>query len=74
MLINRIDHDIKLICIELELNKKELAERINTSSKYVNKIINMKVSAVAVDFVRAVEKLGYDIQIEYIERNDKNND
>ena len=36
MLINRIDHDIKLICIELELTQKELAKRINALNKHVN--------------------------------------
>ena len=71
MLINRVDHDIKLRCIELGITQKELARRMNTSSKYVNNIIKMKVGAVALYFVKVVEKLGYDVQIEYIEINDK---
>lgn len=39
MIINNIEKDIKIKCLENDVTQVELAERIDTTGQYVNKII-----------------------------------
>ena len=42
MLINNIEMDVKMKCIEEERTQSRIAENIGTSPSYVNKIIRNK--------------------------------
>ncbi len=68
MLKNNIEVDVKVKCIENELTQAQLAEKIGTTSQYVNRIIKKQEGVVNKTFVQMLESLGYDIEINYIKR------
>ncbi|MDO4553911.1 MAG: XRE family transcriptional regulator [Lachnospiraceae bacterium] len=61
MIKNNIELDVKVKCIENSVTQAQLAERVGTSSPYVNRIINKT-------FVQMLEALGYDIELTYIKK------
>lgn len=71
MLKNNIEVDVKVKCIENELTQAHLAEKIGTTSQYVNRIIKKQDGVVNKTFVQMLEALGYDIEISYVKRQDK---
>ena len=71
MLKNNIEVDVKVKCIENELTQAQLAEKIGTTSQYVNRIIKKQEGVVNKTFVQMIEALGYDIEINYVKRQDK---
>lgn len=44
----------------------QIAEEINTTIQYVNRVIKKKDSAINNTFVQMMEALGYDIEIKYV--------
>ncbi|MFV0363822.1 MAG: helix-turn-helix domain-containing protein [Suipraeoptans sp.] len=70
MLKNNIEVDVKVKCIENELTQAQLAEKIETTSQYVNRIIKKQDGVVNKTFVQMLEALGYDIEISYVKRQD----
>lgn len=68
MLKNNIEVDVKVKCIENEVTQAQLAEKIGTTSQYVNRIIKKQDGVVNKTFVQMVEALGYDIEIVYVKR------
>ena len=70
MLKNNIEVDIKVKCIENGITQAQLAEKINTTSPYVNRIIKKQEGVVNKTFVQIREALGYDIELIYVKKND----
>lgn len=69
MIKNNIEVDVKVKCIEHEITQAQLAEKIGTTSQYVNRIIKKRDGVVNKTFVQMLETLGYDIELTYVKRN-----
>ncbi|MEG0835668.1 MAG: XRE family transcriptional regulator [Christensenellaceae bacterium] len=68
MLKNNIEVDVKVKCIEGETTQAQIAQKIETTSQYVNRIIKKKDSVVNKTYVQMLEALGYDIELTYVKR------
>ncbi|MCD8119498.1 MAG: helix-turn-helix transcriptional regulator [Lachnospiraceae bacterium] len=68
MVRNNLEIDIKVKCREEGMTQAQLAERIGTTSPYVNRIIKKGDTVINKTFVNMVEALGYDIEIKYVKR------
>lgn len=71
MVQNNVEVDVKVKCIEAGLTQAQVAEKVGTSSPYVNRIIKKKDGVVNKTFVQMMEVLGYDIVLTYKKREDK---
>lgn len=69
MLKNNIELDVKVKCIENGISQVQIAEDINTTKSYVNRIIKKQEGIVNKTFVQIIETLGYDIELTYIKRS-----
>ena len=63
MLKNNIEVDVKVKCIEAGITQAQLANNIETTSAYVNRIIKKKDGVINNTFVKMIEELGYDIEL-----------
>lgn len=70
MIKNNIEVDVKVKCIEEGKTQAQLAEEIETTGQYVNRIIKKKDGVVNKTFVQMIEALGYDIELTYVKRKD----
>lgn len=70
MLKNNIEVDVKIKCIERKITQAQLAQKIETTAQYVNRIIKKEDGVVNQTFVQMLEALGYDIELTYIKRED----
>ena len=70
MLKNNIEMDIKMRCIEKSTTQTKIAENIGTSPSYVNKIIRSKESIMNKTFLAMMEDLGFDVELNYVERKE----
>lgn len=68
MVKNNIEVDVKVKCIETGKTQVQIAEEINTTSQYVNRVIKKKDGVINHTFVQVMEALGYDIEITYVQR------
>jgi plasmid maintenance system antidote protein VapI len=68
MVKNNIEVDIKVKCIEEGITQARLAEKVKTTSQYVNRIVKKQDGVVNKTFVDMMEKLGYDIELTYVKR------
>lgn len=73
MIKNNIELDVKVKCIENGITQAQVAEKVGTSSPYVNRIIKKQDGVVNKTFVQMLEALGYDIELTYVKR-DKNSE
>ena len=71
MLKNNIEVDGKVKCIESGITQAQLAERIETTSSYVNRVIKKKEGVINNTFVKMMEELGYDVELTYVKRTEK---
>ncbi|MFV0441425.1 MAG: helix-turn-helix domain-containing protein [Lachnospirales bacterium] len=71
MIKNNIELDVKVKCIENGTTQAKIAEDINTTKSYVNRIIKKQDGVVNKTFVQMMEALGYDIELTYIKREIK---
>ena len=55
MLLNNFELDIKTRCIEGGRSQTEIADKIDVSIPYVNRITNIKI----------MDELGYDVELVY---------
>ena len=72
MLKNNIELDVKVKCIEHQMTQAQIAEKVGTTSSYVNRVIKKKEGVVNKTFIQMMEALGYDVEINYVKRGDKN--
>lgn len=70
MVKDNIEVDVKVKCIETGKTQVQIAEEINTTSQYVNRVIKKKDGVVNNTFVQMMEALGYDIEFTYVKRID----
>ena len=68
MVRNNIEVDVKVKCIEQGKTQAKLAEEIDTTKTYVNRVIKQNGSVVNNTFVKIMEALGYDIELTYVKR------
>ena len=59
---------VKTKCIEQGKTQVKLAEEIDTTKAYVNRVIKRHDSVVNNTFVKMMEALGYDIELHYVKR------
>ena len=69
MVKNNIEVDVKVKCIEQGKTQAKLAEEIDTTKAYVNRVIKKNDSVVNNTFVKMMEALGYDIELHYVKRD-----
>lgn len=69
MIKNNIELDVKVKCIENDITQAQVAEKVGTSSSYVNRIIKKQDGVVNKTFVQMLEALGYDIELTYVKRD-----
>lgn len=70
MVKNNIEVDVKVKCIEQGKTQAKLAEEIDTTKAYVNRVIKKNDSVVNNTFVKMMEALGYDIELHYVKRKE----
>ena len=68
MVKNNIEVDVKVKCIEQGKTQVQLAEEIDTTKAYVNRVIKKQDGVVNKTFVQMMEALGYDIELTYVKR------
>lgn len=68
MVKNNIEVDVKVKCIEEGKTQVWIAEEIETTSQYVNRIIKKLNGVLNKTFVQMMEVLGYDIELTYLKR------
>ncbi|MBV1757992.1 MAG: helix-turn-helix transcriptional regulator [Dethiosulfatibacter sp.] len=68
MIKNNLEIDIKVKCIEEGITQAQLAEEIEITAPYVNRIIKNSEGVVNKTFIRMLERLGYDIELVYVKR------
>lgn len=73
MIKNNIELDVKVKCIENGITQAHVAEKVGTSSPYVNRIIKKQDGVVNKTFVQMLEALGYDIELTYVKRAEGGN-
>lgn len=69
MLKNNIEVDVKVKCIEAGTTQAKLAKDVGTTPSYVNRLIKKNEGIVNKYFVAMMDKLGYDIELTYIRKN-----
>ena len=70
MVKNNIEVGVKVKCIEQGKTQAKLAEEIDTTKAYVNRVIKKNDSVVNNTFVKMMEALGYDIELHYVKRDE----
>ena len=68
MVINNIEVDVKVKCIESGKSQAQVAEEIDTTKAYVNRVIKKQSGIVNNTLVNIMEALGYDIELHYVKR------
>ena len=68
MVLNNIELDVKIKCVETNMSQQKLADTIGTTGQYVNRITKKKDGIINKTFVAMMEALGYDIEMTYIKR------
>ena len=68
MVKNNIEVDVKVKCIENGTTQAQIAEDIQTTKSYVNRVIKKPNGVVNNTFVQMMEALGYDIELHYVKK------
>ena len=68
MVKNNIEVDVKVKCIENGTTQAQIAEDIQTTKSYVNRVIKKPNGVVNNTLVQMMEALGYDIELTYVKR------
>ena len=68
MVKNNIEVYVKVKCIENGTTQAQIAEDIQTTKSYVNRVIKKPNGVVNNTFVQMMEALGYDIELTYVKR------
>ena len=68
MLINNVEIDVKVKCLESGITQDQLATQIGTTGQYVNRVIKKKDGYINKTLVQMLEALGYDIELIYVRR------
>ena len=71
MLLNNIEVDVKIKCIEKDTTQTMLADGVGTSPSYVSRIVKSKEHIVNKTFIAMMEQLGYDVELTYVKRGNQ---
>jgi hypothetical protein len=72
MILNNLELDVKVKCLEADMTQEELGSTIGTTGQYINRIIKQKKDRIVnKTFVSMMEALGYDIELTYRKRGEK---
>ncbi len=74
MLLNDVEKDIKIKCIESDTTQTGLADKIGKTSQYVNRIVKKNGCVLNKTFIQMMEGLGYDVRLTYEKREANNNE
>lgn len=70
MVLNNIELDVKIKCVESGMSQQKLADIIGTTGQYVNRVTKKKDGIINKTFVEMMEALGYDIEMTYVRREE----
>ena len=70
MVKNNIEIDVKVKCMEEHKTQADIAKIVGTPASYVNKLIRRDEGVVNNTFVKMLEALGYDIELQYVKREE----
>ena len=65
MLRNNVELDLKTRFIEDGVTQTEIAEKVDVSIPYVNRIIRGREQIVNKTFIKILDELGYDVELTY---------
>lgn len=68
MVLNNLEKDIKIKCIESDMTQAALAGKIGKKSQYINRIVKNSEGVINKTFIQMMEGLGYDIELVYVKR------
>ena len=71
MLKNNIELDLKTRFIEEGVTQTGVAEKLEVSLPYVNRIIKGREQIVNKTFLRILDELGYDVELTYKKKTDE---
>ena len=74
MVINDLEKDIKIKCIEEGMTQASLENKIGKKSQYINHIVKNNDGVVNKTFLQMMEGLGYDVELVYVKREVKNHE
>ena len=70
MLKNNIEKDIKKLLIEKDMTQNQLGTAAGTTGQYVNRLLK-KNAPVNETYIKMCEELGYDVEINYVPREER---
>ena len=70
MVKNNIELDVKTKCIGQGKTQVQIAEEIDTTKAYVNRVIKKKDGVVNKTFMQMMEALGYDVELTYVKKEE----
>ena len=71
MVRNNIEIDVKVKCIEEGTTQAAVAEQIETTKSYVNRVIKKPNGVVNNTIGHMMEAVGYDYELHYVKREGK---
>lgn len=74
MLKNNIEIDVKTKCTEKGVTQSKLADELEISAPYINRIIRNKENVLNNTFILMMEELGYDVRLVYEKREEEQSD
>lgn len=69
--LNNIEKDVKMACIEANMTQQQVGEAIGSTGQYVNRIMKKKDGIVNRTFVDMMDALGCDIKLTYVKKEEK---
>jgi len=70
MVKNNFEIDVKVKCMEEDISQAQLAKLVGTSAPYVSRLLHKQECIVNKTFVSMLDKLGYDVQVTYVKKED----
>ena len=70
MLLNNIELDVKVKCIEQKVSQQQVGEDIGTTGPYISRLINHPEKIINKTFLSMMERLGYDVRLVYESREE----
>ena len=70
MLLNNIELDVKTRCIEEPITQAKIADELGTTPGYISRIVNSKEQIINKTFLGIMDKLGYDVELTYVKKDE----
>lgn len=69
MILNNIEFDVKVKCLEAGMTQMQLGEAVGSTGQYVNRVMKNRDGVMNKTYVKMLEALGYDIELTYVKRD-----